>query len=195
MLNPLKKMIGSVSQSMTFFSLLIAGVAVCINTFIISPLPANAVSFNSVQGLIGLETPDVLDQALDGIEGKVQKDIGTTQRKAGEFTGQTEGVLNQVQGKAQQDLGTVQRKASEITGQTETEGALNQAQGKAQKDIGTVQRKVGEITGQTEGALNQAQGKAQQDIGEVKNRLENASDSAEDAGDNLLDSVKSLFGQ
>jgi uncharacterized protein YjbJ (UPF0337 family) len=104
-----------------------------------------------------------------------------------------EGTLDQVQGKVKQDIGTVQRKAGEITGQTE--GALNQAKGKAQQDIGTVQRKAGEMTGQAEGALNQAQGKAQQDIGEAKNRLENASDNAEEASENMLDSVKSLFGQ
>lgn len=104
-----------------------------------------------------------------------------------------EGTLDQVQGKVKQDIGTVQRKAGEMTGQTE--GALNQAKGKAQQDIGTVQQKAGEITGQAEGALNQAKGKAQQGVGEAKNRLENASDNAEEASENMLDSVKNLFGQ
>lgn len=135
MYNSLGKILKVVSKSFMKFSLFTAGVAIFINAFIITPLPAHAISLTSVQGLIGFDAPDAV------------------------------------------------------------EGTLDKIQGKAQQDIGTVQRKAGEITGQTEGALNQAKGKAQQDIGEVKNRLENAGDNAEEASENILDSVKSLFGQ
>jgi|GEM_PF-6427208 uncharacterized protein YjbJ (UPF0337 family) len=164
MFESLGKMLNAVGKSLVKFSLLITGVVIFINAFIITPLPAHADSLNSIQALIGFDAPNTM-----------------------------EGTLDQIQGKAQQNLGTAQRKAGEMTGQTE--GALNQAKGKAQQNLGTVQRKAGEMTGQTEGALNQAKGKAQQGVGEVKNRLDNASDNAEEASENMLDSVKNLFGQ
>jgi uncharacterized protein YjbJ (UPF0337 family) len=135
MFESLGKMLNAVGKSLVKFSLLITGVVIFINAFIITPLPAHADSLNSIQALIGFDAPNTM-----------------------------EGTLDQIQGKAQQNLGTAQRKA-------------------------------GEMTGQTEGALNQAKGKAQQGVGEVKNRLDNASDNAEEASENMLDSVKNLFGQ
>lgn len=86
-------------------------------------------------------------------------------------------------------------------------GAGDKAVGKAKQDIGTVQRKASDdLSGKLEGAGKEIQGRAQYDIGRVKNKVDRdinevdrragqAAESAGEAADNVVDSVKSLFGQ
>ncbi|MGF1491234.1 MAG: CsbD family protein [Microcoleaceae cyanobacterium] len=120
-----------VQAAVTFLSVLVIFVGL---PGVISPLMPAAQAMGLGQAPTVLAETNPVDQVFgegttDQIQGKVKKDIGTTQRAASEAQGNLEeaankvkGAAQQVEGRAQQDIGRTQGRAEDAASELQDAG-------------------------------------------------------------------------